>query len=752
MDDEKDLEQEVTIEPMEQEINDSHNMQSQVGSRLQNISSDNSYQTFNRPSHNPMHPNSPRSMVQNGKNGLNNLRSGRSNSLGNPENHQRPNLGAKPKENQSNQNKPNPNSTNANNATNKGAKNKDTGARNLQNSLANRARNLMKNRKKKKQSQTEGSENSESSDNNGTAQNIMDDLTAKIKRKIRIKIIVITSLIGFAVLVILAVVMAIFGVDISATLPAINQSSYGTDQFTSTYEEDTKEYKDEIKYYEKLKEVSEKNVEENGEEIKKTYVHAVLIYLYYMIDDANQGARENGEVPIDYAKMTKMIEKIVPLMIPSEENKTIDYEKNGEFYNNLKESADFKEYYKEILKEKDINELLDEIFDLAKQLDETEMYDETVITSETKVEVKKENKQETQQLSVNEYLADSIYATSNSIKDSEMVKAYTILYSTNLAANNKNLTIVSNTASIDNDTCSTTKGCSYNSKGKLVEGGGERSSKNTIYYDGKYYYKQPLTQTEITNLNKDINSVFGNVLVKSDGTYPELDSDKLVGLGEGTYKDILKNSYGDYTIKNIGEGSYATDLDFGDKQVFVDVVMYDQSEYTSSFCGLKKETIASSGCGVTSMAMVMSTYEHSSTYTPLWTNDYAKKNKQCGSGRGTDFSHFTSVATKLGYAKPTIYYKNKSNGWKISKSSYNNVLKNLSMGNLVIINVSKGHFTGGGHYMVLGGINPSKQEVYVYDPNNKNNKKNRNSGNGWYSFNSIIVPETKAFIIIKKKG
>ena len=54
--------------------------------------------------------------------------------------------------------------------------------------------------------------------------------------------------------------------------------------------------------------------------------------------------------------------------------------------------------------------------------------------------------------------------------------------------------------------------------------------------------------------------------------------------------------------------------------------------------------------------------------------------------------------------------------------------------------------------MVLGGIDPSEKKVYVYDPYNRNNKKYRNTGNGWYSFNDIIVPETKAYFIIEKKG
>ena len=206
-------------------------------------------------------------------------------------------------------------------------------------------------------------------------------------------------------------------------------------------------------------------------------------------------------------------------------------------------------------------------------------------------------------------------------------------------------------------------------------------------------------------------------------------------------------------MKNIGENSYILDASYGEKKVLVDVKFYDQGDYSgNSFCGLKKETIASSGCGVTSMAMVVSTYENSNTYTPLWTNDIARQNGQCGAGRGTDYSHFKHVAKKMGYKTPVIYQKSKANGWKLSKSAYNNILKHLSKGHLVIINVTKGHFTGGGHYMVLGGIDPETKKVYVYDPNNKSNSRWRKTGNGWWSFNDIIAPESKAFIIMEKKG
>ena len=65
--------------------------------------------------------------------------------------------------------------------------------------------------------------------------------------------------------------------------------------------------------------------------------------------------------------------------------------------------------------------------------------------------------------------------------------------------------------------------------------------------------------------------------------------------------------------------------------------------------------------------------------------------------------------------------------------------------------MGSGHFTNGGHYIVLSGVN-DKGQVYVLDPNNKNNKSGKGTGNGWYDFNSIIVKESKTgfYAIIKR--
>ena len=106
----------------------------------------------------------------------------------------------------------------------------------------------------------------------------------------------------------------------------------------------------------------------------------------------------------------------------------------------------------------------------------------------------------------------------------------------------------------------------YDIYDKLVDGPGIQSSKNTVFYKGNYYYKKPLTEEEITNLNKDISSVMGNVLTTKDGAYPSLDTSVIGGLGDGEndYKKILSSSYGnELKYKNIGEDSYDDGIDYG---------------------------------------------------------------------------------------------------------------------------------------------------------------------------------------------
>ena len=86
------------------------------------------------------------------------------------------------------------------------------------------------------------------------------------------------------------------------------------------------------------------------------------------------------------------------------------------------------------------------------------------------------------------------------------------------------------------------------------------------------------------------------------------------------------------------------------------------------------------------------------------------------------------------------------------KGNLQSVLDALESGNsLVIAHMGKGTFTGGGHYLVLSAVRDDGK-VYVVDPYHDVNKKKRNSGDGWYDFNSVIVKQLAGSLHIITKG
>ena len=565
-------------------------------------------------------------------------------------------------------------------------------------------------------------------------------------RKVMIKVVVSVLLVFVLILLPFTIAIASIGGNIAQTIPSIGPVTYNTDKYQPTTVEGTDDRKYEEEYYKKLEEYAKKG-------IKTSYIHATLLYK----DMTSPTEDENGEYKIHYKLYIEKAEEVYKLM----QVNNISYDRYGNFYNNLKNSSFFKEYYKDLIAEKGENGatfILDEIFELAEKIATVKVDDNTVITDETKVTVKKEDENEsdksektdTKTMPVNDYISDSIYATTDDIEDSEMVKAYTVAYSTNIVSKNKELTINSNNASMDNVTCSVKLGCSYDITGKLVDGPGIQSSKNTIFYKGHYYYKRPLTEEELAKLNKDINSVMGNVITSKNGTYPSLDVSAITKT-DGDYKSILAKGYGsELNYKNIGEGSYDAGVEYGTGgEVFINIkdagYFYEQKDYSNArFCGLKGYTIGGSGCGVTSMAMVASFYEKDKKYDPIYMNAEATKRNMCGGGNtGTKQAFFRSMATAFKYG-----YVGLNKGDKVTP---NTVISNLLKGHLIIARMGKGTFTGGGHYIVLAGIRPSTRQVYVYDPNNRNNSKYKGSGNGWYSFNDIILKEANNFYIIYKQ-
>ena len=144
-------------------------------------------------------------------------------------------------------------------------------------------------------------------------------------------------------------------------------------------------------------------------------------------------------------------------------------------------------------------------------------------------------------------------------------------------------------------------------------------------------------------------------------------------------------------------------------------------------------SIATSGCGPTSFAMVAS-YLTGKTITPVdavsWCgNSYYKP------GVGTYWSYFAAAASHFGCGSVT------------QTNDPNRVLKALSEGHPVISSQSAGLFTRGGHFIVLRGVTASGK-VLVNDPNDSASK---NYINREFDMMSEIHATASAYWIFDKK-
>lgn len=108
--------------------------------------------------------------------------------------------------------------------------------------------------------------------------------------------------------------------------------------------------------------------------------------------------------------------------------------------------------------------------------------------------------------------------------------------------------------------------------------------------------------------------------------------------------------------------------------------------------------ICHSGCGPTSMAMVIATWVDSSI-TPKETCDWALRNGFKALRQGTYYSYFKAQAKVYGLRAYQL------NGANLRKSPDNRVhsrvLRELDKGNMVICCMGPGNWTRGGHFILL---------------------------------------------------
>ena len=128
-------------------------------------------------------------------------------------------------------------------------------------------------------------------------------------------------------------------------------------------------------------------------------------------------------------------------------------------------------------------------------------------------------------------------------------------------------------------------------------------------------------------------------------------------------------------------------------------------------------TMGKSGCGPTSMAMVLSSlgYNINPNVAADWSADHNYHYD------GTSEKYFTAYAKELGV-----------NSRALGKSS-KNIAEALSNNELVILHVGPGSlkFTGNGHYMVARAYDANTNKVLIADPNKKTN-------NRWFNLDEVV--------------
>ena len=168
---------------------------------------------------------------------------------------------------------------------------------------------------------------------------------------------------------------------------------------------------------------------------------------------------------------------------------------------------------------------------------------------------------------------------------------------------------------------------------------------------------------------------------------------------EYSFDQSIEDSDEDYI--NSSEFDFAS-YDFEDSAI--DVVYFNQADSRwKDIAYGKTGTIGKSGCGPTSLAIVVSTLTDQ-TINPVEMSRWSYKNGHCAEGAGSYHSLIRNGAKHFGLSVE---------GEEASNSA--EIVQALSKGQLVIAIMGKGHFTSSGHFIVLRGIT-EEGKVLVADP------------------------------------
>ncbi len=168
---------------------------------------------------------------------------------------------------------------------------------------------------------------------------------------------------------------------------------------------------------------------------------------------------------------------------------------------------------------------------------------------------------------------------------------------------------------------------------------------------------------------------------------------------EYSFDQLIEDNNEDYI--------YSSEFDFTSydfKDSSINIVYFNQADSRwKDIAYGKTGTIGKSGCGPTSLAMVVSTLTNR-TVNPVEMARWSYKNGYYAEGVGSYHSLIPNGAKYFGLSVEGT-----------EASNPDKIIQALSKGRLVIVIMAKGHFTSSGHFIVLRGIT-EEGKILVADP------------------------------------
>jgi hypothetical protein len=180
----------------------------------------------------------------------------------------------------------------------------------------------------------------------------------------------------------------------------------------------------------------------------------------------------------------------------------------------------------------------------------------------------------------------------------------------------------------------------------------------------------------------------------------------------------IRSQYGYEQLINSNDNSYleSSGLDFSGvsfKDGATEVVYYNQADTRWKDISYGKTgTIGRSGCGPTSLSIVVSSLTDKNV-DPVQMSKWAYENGYYCEGVGSYHTLIPDVAK---------YFGLKVEGCTINEPQ--KIVDALAEGKLIIAIMSKGHFTNGGHFIVLRGVTADKK-ILVADPVSQNRSEEK---------------------------